>query len=125
MFLYLLIDISVPMLIASILLWLCFAFKCERAVMWNTSDILRRAEAKNQPVSCSTGLQPQLPTPAFVICKIRYKAAGLLLSGSARKRNISATLRGQKKVLYYPTPATPSGPILEQKAIAFTAVSVL
>jgi len=45
--------------------------------------------ANNQLISCSAGLQLQLPALAFVICKIRYKAAGLLLSGRAMKRSIA------------------------------------
>lgn len=42
--------------IASIVLWLCFASTCRKAVMGTTTGTLGRAEAEIQPVSCSAAL---------------------------------------------------------------------
>lgn len=56
MFLYPLIDISVLMPIASVVLWLCFASTCRKAVMGTTTGTLGRDEAEIQPVSCSAAL---------------------------------------------------------------------
>lgn len=51
-----LIDISVLMPIASVVLWLCFASMCKKAVMGTTTGIFGRAEAEIQPLSCSAAL---------------------------------------------------------------------
>lgn len=103
MFLSLLLDISVPTSIASVILWPRFASVCGRAVLWNTTGTVGRAEAEIQPVSCSTGSWPPLPALARVTCKISCKAAGLLLSGGAMKCSISAAVRARGKGDRYPT----------------------
>lgn len=56
MFLYPLIDISVLMPVVSLVLWLCFASMCRKAVMGTTTGTLGRAEADIQTVCCSAAL---------------------------------------------------------------------
>lgn len=56
MFLYPLIDVSVLMPIISLVLWLCFASMCRKAVMGTTTGTLGRAEAEIQAASCSAAL---------------------------------------------------------------------